>query len=225
MSTCVLVVDDEENIRYLLKTALAHSGFDVVTAETGGEAITTYGNAKPDIVLLDVMLPDFDGFEVLRRLRNDGPTCPVIFLTAKDTTADQVRGLTLGGDDYIAKPFSLEALVARINVQLRRTGRNTDDGLLAYDDLSLNSDSHRVERAGEPIALSATEFKVLRFLLANAERVLSKDQILDHVWRYDFGGETNIVENYISLLRKKIDAGRDPLIKTIRGFGYTLRRN
>jgi two-component system, OmpR family, response regulator len=221
----VLVVEDEENIRFLLQTALTHAGFEVATAETGRGAVDQYANTSPDVVLLDVMLPDFDGFEVLRRLRANGPTCPVIFLTAKDTTADQVRGLTLGGDDYVAKPFSLEALLARIQVQLRRSGKTTDDGTLRYDDLTMSVDAHRVERSGESITLSATEFKVLRYLLTNAERVISKDQLLDHVWRYDFDGETNIVENYISLVRKKIDAGRVPLIKTVRGVGYVLRRD
>jgi two-component system, OmpR family, response regulator len=225
MARRVLVVDDEENIRFLLQTALSHAGYEVVTAETGFSAVDRYHNESPDLVLLDVMLPDFDGFEVLRRLRANGPTCPVIFLTAKDTTADQVRGLTLGGDDYVAKPFSLEALLARVAVQFRRTGKSTDDGVLRYADLVLDTDAHRVERDGEAISLSATEFKVLRYLLANAERVLTKDQILDHVWRYDFDGETNIVENYISLTRKKVDSGRSPLIKTIRGVGYTLRKD
>jgi two-component system, OmpR family, response regulator len=221
----VLIVDDEENIRYLLQTSLTFNGFQVSTADTGRSAIERYREIQPDLVLLDVMLPDFDGFEVLRRLRTEGPTCPIIFLTARDTTADQVRGLTLGGDDYVAKPFSLEAVIARIGVQLRKAGKNTDDGMLRYDDLTLNADAHRVERAGELIELSATEFKVLRYLLVNAERVVSKDQLLDHVWNYDFDGETSIVENFISLVRKKVDAGRVPLIKTVRGVGYVLRRN
>jgi two-component system, OmpR family, response regulator len=224
-ATLVLVVDDEENIRFLLQTALTHAGHHVITAVSGTDAVNQYRTHSPDIVLLDVMLPDFDGFEVLRRLRAEGPTCPVIFLTAKDTTADQVRGLSLGGDDYVAKPFSLEALMARVHVQLRRTGTTEDGSVLTYDDLTLNVAAHRVERAGEVLTLSATEFKVLRYLLANAERVLSKDQILDHVWQYDFDGETNIVENYISLVRKKVDAGRSPLIKTVRSVGYTLRRD
>jgi two-component system, OmpR family, response regulator len=221
----VLVVDDEENIRYLLQTSLTFHGFEVSSAETGREAVDQYRAIQPDIVLLDVMLPDFDGFEVLRRLRAEGPTCPVIFLTARDTTADQVRGLTLGGDDYVAKPFSLEALVARIGVQLRKIGKSTDDGILRYDDLMLADDAHRVERAGQLIELSATEFKVLRYLMVNAERVVSKDQLLDYVWHYDFDGETSIVENFISLVRKKVDVGRHPLIKTIRGVGYVLRRD
>lgn len=221
----VLVVDDEENIRYLLQTSLTFHGFEVSTAETGREAVDQYRSIQPDIVLLDVMLPDFDGFEVLRRLRSEGPTCPVIFLTARDTTADQVRGLTIGGDDYIAKPFSLEALIARIGVQLRKVGKATQDGILRYDDLVLDDDAHRVERAAQVIELSATEFKVLRYLLVNAERVVSKEQLLDHVWQYDFDGETSIVENFISLVRKKVDAGRHPLIKTIRGVGYVLRRD
>jgi two-component system, OmpR family, response regulator len=221
-TSTILVVDDEENIRYLLTTALRHAGFEVVEADTGRRAVEQYVEHQPDVVLLDVMLPDFDGFEVLKRIRDEGIACPVIFLTARDTTADQVRGLTVGGDDYVVKPFSLEAVIARINVQLRRTGV-TNDQVLRYEDLELDDARHRVTRSEVEIDLSATEYKVLRYLLSNADRVVSKAQILDHVWHYDFDGESNIVESYISFLRRKIDAGHAPLIKTIRGVGYTLR--
>jgi two-component system, OmpR family, response regulator len=214
----ILVVDDEEN----LATALRHAGFEVVEAETGRRAVEQYVEHQPDAVLLDVMLPDFDGFEVLKRIRDTGSRCPVIFLTARDTTADQVRGLTVGGDDYVVKPFSLEAVIARINVQLRRAGV-TNDQVLRYEDLEMDDARHRVTRGDTEIDLSATEYKVLRYLLTNADRVVSKAQILDHVWHYDFDGESNIVESYISFLRRKVDAGHAPLIKTIRGVGYTLR--
>lgn len=223
-SARILVVDDEENIRFLLSSALRHAGYEVELAETGRQAVDKYASVRPDVVLLDVMLPDFDGFEVLKRLRREGPTCPVIFLTARDTTADQVRGLTGGGDDYVVKPFSLEAVIARIEVQLRRAGL-VPDHVLRYEDLELDDASYLVTRGGEAIELTATEFKVLRFLLANAERVVSKAQILDHVWQYDFNGESNIVESYVSFLRRKVDVGRAPLIKTIRGVGYTLRKS
>jgi two-component system, OmpR family, response regulator len=218
----VLVVDDEENIRFLLGAALTHAGYGVVFAETGRAAIDAFVEHRPDIVLLDVMLPDHDGFEVLKRLRAAGPTCPVIFLTARETTADQVRGLTLGGDDYVVKPFSLEAVIARVAVQLRRVGIS-EGHVLRYADLALDDSEHRVTRDGSEIELSATEYKVLRYLLKNAGRVVSKAQILDHVWHYDFDGDASIVESYISFLRRKIDVGRPPLIKTIRGVGYTLR--
>jgi two-component system, OmpR family, response regulator len=218
----VLVVDDEENIRFLLSTALRHAGYNVIEAHSGRDAVDKYTEHRPDVVLLDVMLPDFDGFEVLKRIRADGPMCPVIFLTARDTTADQVKGLTVGGDDYVVKPFSLEAVLARINVQLRRTGMS-DEHVLRYEDLEMDDARHLVTRGGDEIDLSATEYKVLRYLLANAGRVVSKAQILEHVWHYDFDGDTNIVESYISFLRRKVDAGRPSLIKTIRGVGYTLR--
>ncbi len=220
----VLVVDDEENITYLLGTALRHFGFDVETAASGREALAKGADLRPELILLDVMLPDLDGFEVCRRLRDAGLQMPVLFLTARDATEDKVRGLTLGGDDYVTKPFSLEEVVARVRAILRRAGRaGADEPTLAYEDLVMDDDAHQVRRAGELIDLSPTEYKLLRYLLANAGRVLSKAQILDHVWEYDFGGEATVVETYISYLRKKIDRSGPSLIQTIRGIGYALR--
>ncbi len=223
-SARVLVVDDEDNIRFLLRTALAHTGYDVFEAGSGREAITAVAKHQPDVILLDVMMPDFDGFEVLRRIRSTGVETPVIFLTARDSTADQVAGLNGGADDYIAKPFSLEAVLARVNAQLRRSHATVNGSVQTYEDLTIDDDRHEVTRDGKTIELSATEYNVLRFLMANAERVVSKTQILHHVWDYDFDGDASIVESYISFLRRKIDDGRVPLIKTIRGAGYTLRR-
>jgi two-component system OmpR family response regulator len=222
-STRVLVVDDEENITYLLGSALRHFGFDVTTAATGRQGLDAVRANEFDLVLLDVMLPDLDGFEVCRRMRQDGERVPVLFLTARDATEDRVRGLTLGGDDYVAKPFSLEEVVARIHAILRRHGRPTRTSQVAFADLEMDDDAHTVRRAGEPIDLSPTEYKLLRFLLANAGRVLSRAQILDHVWEYDFGGNTSVVDTYISYLRKKVDRFDPPLIQTIRGVGYSLR--
>jgi two-component system OmpR family response regulator len=222
-STRILVVDDEENIRFLLDSALAHTGYDVHLAGTGREALAQAAACRPDLVVLDVMLPDLDGFEVIKRLRADGFRAPVLFLTARDATADQVRGLTLGGDDYVVKPFSLEALLARVAAILRRNGA-ASDAVLRCDDLELDDDAHIVTRNGQEIALSPTEYKLLRYLLLNLGRVVSKAQILDHVWKYDFDGESNIVETYVSYLRRKIDTGRTPLIRTVRGAGYTIRR-
>jgi two-component system OmpR family response regulator len=220
----VLVVDDEENITYLLGTALRHFGFSVDTASSGREGLAKANDVRPDLVLLDVMLPDLDGFEVCRRLRGAGIQVPVLFLTARDATEDKVRGLTLGGDDYVTKPFSLEEVVARVRAILRRAGRVTvDEPPLAYADLAMDDDAHQVWRAGELIDLSPTEYKLLRYLLANAGRVVSKAQILDHVWEYDFGGEATVVETYISYLRKKVDRRDEPLIQTVRGVGYSLR--
>jgi two-component system OmpR family response regulator len=224
VETRILVVDDEENITYLLGTALRHFGFAVETAASGREAIDKGTEYKPDLILLDVMLPDLDGFDVCRRLRDTGLEMPVLFLTARDATEDKVRGLTLGGDDYVTKPFSLEEVVARVRAILRRSGRLlADEPTLSYGDLVLDDDAHQVRRAGELIDLSPTEYKLLRYLLANAGRVLSKAQILDHVWEYDFGGEATVVETYISYLRKKIDKVDPPLIHTVRGVGYALR--
>ncbi len=220
----ILVVDDEENITDLLGTALRHFGFAVEPASTGREALAKAAELRPELVLLDVMLPDLDGFEVCRRLRDAGLLMPVLFLTARDATEDKVRGLTLGGDDYVTKPFSLEEVVARVRAILRRTGRVlADEPALAYVDLAMDDDAHQVRRAGELIDLSPTEYKLLRYLLANAGRVLSKAQILDHVWEYDFGGEATVVETYISYLRKKVDRYEPPLIQTVRGVGYALR--
>jgi two-component system OmpR family response regulator len=218
----VLVVDDEDNITFLLDSALRHFGFEVQVASTGREALAAVERFDPDVVLLDVMLPDLDGFEIVKRLRMDGVKVPVLFLTARDAVDDKVRGLTLGGDDYVTKPFSLEEVVARIRVILRRQGVGATTKL-AFADLEMDDDAHVVRRAGQPIELSPTEYNLLRFLLVNAGRVLSRSQILDHVWQYDFGGHATVVETYISYLRKKIDRLGPPLIHTVRGVGYTLR--
>jgi two-component system OmpR family response regulator len=220
----ILVVDDEDNITYLLGTALRHFGFGVLTAGSGREGLALAADAKPDLMLLDVMLPDLDGFEVVRRLRDAGVQVPILFLTARDATEDKVRGLTLGGDDYVTKPFSLEEVVARVRAILRRSGRVVEgEPSLTYADLVMDDDAHQVWRAGELVELSPTEYKLLRYLLANAGKVLSKAQILDHVWEYDFGGEATVVETYISYLRKKVDRHGLPLIQTVRGIGYALR--
>jgi len=220
----VLVVDDEENITDLLATALRYEGFDVEVAHNGREALKTVGSFRPHLIVLDVMLPDWDGFEVTKRLADQRDRIPVLFLTARDATADRVRGLTLGGDDYVTKPFSLEEVIARIRAILRRT-RGADDGSarLSYGDLEMDDDMHQVRRAGRAVELTATVYKLLRYLLANAPRVLTKSQILDHVWNYDFGGEGNVVETYVSYLRKKVDRQGPALIHTVRGVGYCLR--
>jgi two-component system, OmpR family, response regulator len=219
----VLVVDDEDNITFLLSTALRHFGFAVDTAADGRTALQHARTGSHDVILLDVMLPDLDGFEVCRRLRGDGVDTPVLFLTARDGTEDTVRGLTLGGDDYVTKPFALEEIVARVQALLRRSGQRTTSDKLSLADLEMDDDAHLVRRAGERIELSATEYKLLRYLLANAGRVLSRAQILDHVWEYDFGGNASVVETYVSYLRKKVDRNAAPLIHTVRGVGYTLR--
>ena len=219
----LLLVDDEENLRSMLAAALAHSGFEVTTAENGREALALTKEILPDLILLDVMMPDLDGFEVCRRLRAEYVKVPIIFLTARDETSDKVRGLTTGGDDYLVKPFSLDELVARVQAVLRRSGVANSDVVLRCEDLELDDDAHRVTRAGVDIQLSPTEFNLLRFLLANQGRVLSRAQILDHVWQYDFGGDGRIVETYIAYLRKKIETGEVRLIQTVRGVGYTLR--
>ena len=221
----VLVVDDEANIRDLVATALRYEGFEVRVAETGRGALTQVRSFDPALVVLDIMLPDLDGFEVHRRLTADGYTIPVLYLTARDGTEDKVRGLTMGGDDYVTKPFSLEELVARIRAVLRRA-RGPGPGppsKLTFADLELDEDAHEVRRGDRLIELTATEFNLLRFLMLNPRRVLSKAQILDHVWHYDFGGEANVVETYISYLRKKVDATEPRLIHTVRGAGYVLR--
>lgn len=224
----LLVVDDEPNIRELLSASLKFAGFEVETASNGIEAIDTAKKYRPDLIVLDVMMPDMDGFEVTRKLRSRGENYPVVFLTAKDDVQDRVAGLTVGGDDYITKPFSLEEVVARIRAVLRRVSPSHHESAgLVFDDLELNEDTHEVHRAGTLIELSPTEFKLLRYLMMNANRVLSKAQILDHVWEYDFNGDAAIVESYISYLRRKIDASPDkdvvPLIHTKRGVGYVLR--
>jgi two-component system OmpR family response regulator len=219
----LLLVDDEDNLRSMLEAALRHVGFDVHPAENGREALERVGEVRPDLIVLDVMLPDLDGFEVCRRLRADGVRTPVLFLTARDATDDKVRGLTLGGDDYLVKPFSLEELVARINAVLRRSGLAKSDALMVSGDLEMDDDAHRVRRAGKDVSLSPTEYKLLRYLLINKDKVVSKAQILDYVWQYDFGGDGGVVETYIGYLRKKLDNTEPRLIHTIRGVGYTLR--
>jgi two-component system OmpR family response regulator len=221
----VLVVDDEVNIAELISMALRYEGWQVRTAHTGTAAVNAARELGPDAVVLDMMLPDIDGLEVLRRMRTSMPDVPVVFLTARDAVEDRVAGLTAGGDDYVTKPFSLEELVARLRGLMRRSGakRAATSSLLRVGDLELDEDSHEVSRAGEQIALTATEFELLRFLMRNPKRVLSKAQILDRVWNYDFGGQANVVELYISYLRKKVDAGREPMIHTMRGAGYVLK--
>ena len=217
----LLLVDDEENLRSMLDAALRHSGFDVVPVGSGREALDAVKAERPELIVLDVMLPDIDGFEVCRRLRTEGDRTPVLFLTARDATEDTVRGLTLGGDDYLVKPFSLEELVARIGSVLRRTGTAKPGSRLACADLELDDDAHRVTRAGEPVNLSPTEYNLLRYLLVNQGQALSKAQILDHVWQYDFGGDGGVVETYIGYLRRKVDHVAPKLIHTIRGVGYS----
>ncbi len=220
----VLVVDDEASLSELLSMALRYEGWDVRTAADGTTAVRIAREHRPDAVVLDVMLPDIDGLEVLRRMRADLPKLPVLFLTAKDAVEDRIAGLTAGGDDYVTKPFSLEEVAARLRGLLRRTNRAVvEDDLLVVGDLTLDEASHEVTRAGEEIRLTATEFELLRYLMRNPRRVLSKAQILDRVWNYDFGGQANVVELYISYLRKKIDANRPPMIHTMRGAGYVLR--
>ncbi|CAN5833707.1 two-component system response regulator PhoP [soil metagenome] len=218
----LLLVDDEDNLRTMLEAALSHHGFDVVSAANGRQALDAVADIQPALIVLDVMMPDLDGLEVCRRLRQVGNRTPVVFLTARDSTEDAVRGLTLGGDDYLVKPFSLEELVARINAVLRRAGgeRNRQ---LSCADLQLDDDAHQVTRRGVDVALSPTEYNLLRYLLVNQGRVLSKAQILDHVWHYDFGGDGGVVETYIGYLRRKLDRQEPRLIHTIRGIGYTLR--
>ncbi|AQP45461.1 response regulator transcription factor [Tessaracoccus flavus] len=221
----VLAVDDEPSLIELLSMAMRYEGWDVTTAATGGDAVRAARETHPDALVLDIMLPDFDGLEVMRRIRAEQPDVPVIFLTAKDGVTDRIAGLTAGGDDYVTKPFSLEELIARLRGLLRRSGATTarPDTQLVVGDLILDEESREVTRAGEPISLTATEFELLRFLMRNPKRVLSKAQILDRVWNYDFGGQANVVELYISYLRKKIDANREPMIHTMRGAGYVLR--
>ena len=222
----LLIVDDEPNIRELLSTSLRFAGFDVVAAANGREALAAAETYNPDLAVLDVMLPDMDGFTVTRRLRAAGRHFPVVFLTARDDTDDKVTGLTVGGDDYVTKPFSLDEVVARIRAVLRRTHPlGEDDAVIRVDDLELDDDAHEVRRGGQTVELSPTEFKLLRYLMLNPNRVLSKAQILDHVWEYDFNGDASIVESYISYLRRKIDSNPDStaLIQTKRGVGYLLR--
>ncbi len=221
----LLVVEDEPNIRDLLATSLKFAGFAVHTAPDGATALRLADEHDPDLAVMDVMLPDMDGFTVTRRLRDRGRELPVVFLTARDSLDDKVKGLTVGGDDYVTKPFSLEEVVARIRAVLRRTQEMEpeEDTVMRVADLELDEDSHEVRRGGQVIDVSPTEFKLLRYLMLNPGRVLSKTQILDHVWDYDFRGEMGIVESYISYLRRKIDTVGEPLIHTKRGVGYVLR--
>ncbi|RKN41140.1 DNA-binding response regulator [Micromonospora endolithica] len=224
--TRVLVVDDEENIRALLSATLRLVEFDVRVAGGGHEALALAEEFEPDLVVLDVMLPDLDGFQVARRLRGTGAGVPVLFLTARGTVQDRISGLTVGADDYVTKPFSLEEVVLRIRAILRRSRADdapAPDGVLRYADLELDEDAHEVRRGGRVVELSPTEFNLLRYLMVNAGRVVSKAQILDRVWNYDFGGDGRIVESYIYYLRKKIDVQAPPLVHTVRGVGYTLR--
>ena len=221
----VLVVDDEQMLADLLASALRYEGWEVTTAGTGIAAVRSAQEIDPDVIVLDIMLPDFDGLEVMRRVRGHRPNVPVLFLTAKDAVEDRVAGLTAGGDDYVTKPFSLEEVVARLRALLRRSGAGAEreDHILSVGDLTMDEDSHEVWRGEDEIQLTATEFELLRYLMRNPRRVLSKPQILDRVWNYDFGGQANIVELYISYLRRKIDKGREPMIHTMRGVGYVLK--
>ncbi|WP_029252016.1 response regulator transcription factor [Paraoerskovia marina] len=221
----VLVVDDEPNLAELLTSALRYEGWDISTALDGQTAVRLAREVDPDVVVLDVTLPDIDGLTVLQRMRAHSPDVPVLFLTARDSVEDRVAGLTAGGDDYVTKPFSLEEVVARLRALMRRAGASAarSDATVVVGDLVMDEDSHEVTRGGEEIHLTATEFELLRFLMRNPRRALSKAQILDRVWAYDFGGQANIVELYISYLRRKIDAGREPMIHTLRGVGYVLK--
>ena len=220
-----LVVDDEPTLAELLSTALRYEGWQVEHALTGQAAITRARTLEPDVILLDVMLPDLSGLEVLRRIRATRPQVPVLFLTAKDAVEDRIAGLTAGGDDYVTKPFSLEEVVARLRALLRRAGpvSEREEAVLVVGDLRMDEDAHEVSRDGVDIRLTATEFELLRYFMRNPRRVLSKAQILDRVWQYDFGGQANIVELYVSYLRRKIDKGREPMLHTLRGVGYVLK--
>ena len=226
MSSRILVVDDEPSITDAVVTALTYEGFDVRSESTGRGALAAATAFRPDLIVLDVMLPDLDGLEVTRRLRADGLRTPVLFLTARDATEDKVSGLTVGGDDYVTKPFSLAEVVARVQAVLRRTspGGVPAEGVLRFEDLVLDEETREVWRDGTPVHLTATEFNLLRYFLLNPRRVLSKAQILDHVWQYDFDGDPNVVETYVSYLRKKLDRLGPPLIQTVRLVGYSLRR-
>ena len=221
----VLVVDDEAVLAEMVSMALRYEGWEITTAFDGASAVAAARDNRPDAVVLDVMLPDMSGLEVLRKIRETNPQLPVLLLTAKDTVEDRIAGLTAGGDDYVTKPFSLEEVVLRLRALLRRTGVSVESNntKIVVGDLVLDEDSHEVTRGGDPIVLTSTEFELLRFLMHNPKRVLSKAQILDRVWSYDFGGRSNIVELYISYLRKKIDSGREPMIHTLRGAGYVLK--
>jgi two-component system, OmpR family, response regulator len=220
----VLVVDDEPNIVDVVSMALRHHRFEVETAATGRDALELTRRRPADVMVLDVMLPDMEGFEVAQRLLSEHAGVPILFLSARDSTADRVHGLTTGGDDYVTKPFSLEELIARVRNLVRRT-RTLDEssGALRFADLELDEDTFEVSRAGRPIDLTVTEFRLLRYLMINPRRVLTRAQLLDHVWSYDFGGDARVLETYISYLRKKVDADAQPLLHTVRGVGYVLR--
>jgi two-component system OmpR family response regulator len=223
-SNRILVVDDEANIVDVITMALRFQGFQTESAHTGADALSAVANFKPHLIVLDVMLPDMEGFDVARRLGAERAGVPIIFLTARDATEDKIRGLTTGGDDYVTKPFSLEELVARIRTVLRRSGQvEAESSRLVFEDLELDDDTHEVSRAGEPIDLTATEYRLLRYFMLNPRRVLSRPQLLDHVWDYDFGGDARVLETYVSYLRKKLDVHGPSLIHTVRGVGYTLR--
>ena len=220
----VLVVDDEPNIADVVSMALRYQGFVVESAGDGRGALAAVSNFRPHLMVLDVMLPDMEGFEVAARLGAQRAGVPIIFLTARDATEDKVRGLTMGGDDYVTKPFSLEELVARVRSILRRSGvTGPESSRLVFEDIELDEETREISRAGEPIELTATEYRLLRYLLLNPRRVLTRDQLLNHVWNYDFGGDGRVLETYISYLRKKLDAHGPPLIHTVRGVGYALR--
>ncbi|MDF5757791.1 response regulator transcription factor [Spongiactinospora sp. TRM90649] len=221
----LLIVEDEPNILELLAASLRFAGFEVATAKAGLEAVAAVQRHRPDLVVLDIMLPDMDGFDVVRRLRGGGTHTPVVFLTARDAVEDKIRGLTIGGDDYVTKPFSLEEVIARIRAVLRRAGGDPvgPPPRIGFADIELDEESHEVWRGGKPVPLSPTEFKLLHYFMSNAGRVLSKAQILDHVWNYDFRGDAAIVESYVSVLRRKVDNVEPRLIHTLRGVGYVLR--
>jgi two-component system OmpR family response regulator len=220
----VLVVDDEPNIVDVISMALRYEGFEVASAGTGAEALSAVRDHRPHVMLLDVMLPDMEGFDVAKRLGAERARVPIIFLTARDATEDRVRGLTVGGDDYVTKPFSLEELVARVRALLRRSGAaEASSSVLTFADVELDDDAHEVTRAGEPIELTPTEYRLLRYLMLNPRRVLSRAQLLEHVWDYDFGGDARVLETYVSYLRRKLDEHGPPLIHTVRGVGYVMR--
>jgi two-component system OmpR family response regulator len=220
----VLIVDDDPQIVDLLSATLRFAGLEIATATNGKDALEAAVHDAPDVIVLDVMLPDLDGFEIVRRLRSSGTTTPVLFLTARDATTDKVAGLTIGGDDYVTKPFSVDEVVARVQVLLRRAGGEQEEtNEYTCADLTLDDDAHLVTRGDRELELSPTEYRILRYLLQNQGRVLSKNQILDHVWQYDFGGDPAVVEKFMSNLRRKVDRDGPPLIHTVRGFGYALR--
>jgi two-component system OmpR family response regulator len=221
----ILVVDDEPNIVDVVSMALRFQGFDIESAGTGADALAAVTAFKPHLIVLDVMLPDMEGFDVAQRLGAQRARVPIIFLTARDATDDKIRGLTLGGDDYVTKPFSLEELVARIRSILRRSGlAEPESSRLTFEDIELDEDAHEVSRAGKHVELTATEYRLLRYLMLNPRRVLTRSQLLEHVWEYDFGGDARVLETYVSYLRKKLDIHGPPLIHTVRGVGYALRQ-